>query len=125
MLTESVVNEIAHLLAGGDLSQRQIAEKLGVSRGIVGQIASGERGLHGKPDGEPPGTLDQAYEKPRASRCRECGCRVHLPCIACSTRRYIALQRLCGDLRHVDRRFGWNLVAGRSAAIPRQGPKVA
>ena len=48
MLATATVREIDRLLKKGELSQRKIAAQLGVSRGIVGAIASGRRGLYGR-----------------------------------------------------------------------------
>jgi transcriptional regulator with XRE-family HTH domain len=79
MLSISTVREINRLLQEGQLSQRTIAARLGVSRGIVGAIASGRRSLQGK---------EERYQGLRAVRCRRCGYRVYPPCLICSTREY-------------------------------------
>ena len=47
MLSIEVVLEINRLLGEGQTSQRAIARKLGVSRGVVQNIASGKRSLTG------------------------------------------------------------------------------
>jgi hypothetical protein len=74
------------LLDEGELSQRQIAARLGVGRTTVGAIASGQRGRHGN---------DELDEMPRARagrrrtvRCSRCGYRVYMPCLICITREY-------------------------------------
>ena len=43
MLALTVVQQIEQLLKEGQLSQRKIAARLGVSRGTVGAIADGRR----------------------------------------------------------------------------------
>ena len=55
MLPLATVQEIRRLLDEGQLSQRKIAAQLGVSRGTVGAIASGRRGMFGRePDTDHP-----------------------------------------------------------------------
>ncbi len=80
MLSCELVQEIRRLLCEGELSQRKIAARLGVSHGIVGAIASGRRGA------------DEASRSRAAGRypvrCRRCGYRVYLPCLICKTRDY-------------------------------------
>jgi predicted XRE-type DNA-binding protein len=86
MLSPAIVHEVRRLLAEGQLSQRRIAELLGVSRGSVSAILHGKR-HHGlvsenkirlpRPTGPP------AY-------CRTCGGRVYLPCLLCYTRAVLA-----------------------------------
>ena len=93
MLSISVVEEIARELAEGNLSQRAIARKLGVSRATVSAIALGKRGLHGRSDELPmpePNLLDPPQ------RCAACGYRVHLPCLVCRTREYRRGRQLLG-----------------------------
>ena len=86
MLPLATVEEIGRLLAEGKLSQRKIAKKLGISRGTVGAIASGRRGLFGKePDEDSPELC--CFEAP-PERCRGCGALVYMPCVLCRTRAY-------------------------------------
>jgi hypothetical protein len=84
MLSIDLVHEINRLLRTGELSQRQIAARLQVSRGTVGAIASGRRGLNGKEDADQvpkPKTTRQ-----QSMRCRHCGYRVYPPCRICIAR---------------------------------------
>lgn len=85
MLTLAVVEEIAFHLEAGQLSQRAIAKKLGVSRATVWDMAQGRRGKFGREaDVEP-----EEPERPDPPvRCPECGYLVHFPCLACRTREY-------------------------------------
>lgn len=86
MLALSIVEEIARLLDEGDLSQRKIAARLGVSRGTVGAIASGRRGLYGKePQDDDPEPVVCASP---SQRCGRCGYLVSMPCLVCRTRQY-------------------------------------
>jgi len=91
MLPLVVVQEVRRLLDERELSQRKIANKLRISRGTIGAIASGRRGMYGRePDLERP-TLC-CLELP-AERCRGCGATVYKPCVLCSARKYLARQK--------------------------------
>jgi hypothetical protein len=91
MLTRSIVEEIAKLLSEGRLSQRKIAARLGVSRGTVGAIASGRRGIYGKEPFEDDSEPMICASPPQ--RCRHCGYLVSVPCLVCRTRQYRERQR--------------------------------
>ncbi len=85
MLALPVVEKIDRLLKEGKLSQRQIAERVHVSRGTVSAIARGRRALFGRAlEAE---EMDSDPLLP-AKRCSECGFLVHLPCLVCRTREY-------------------------------------
>lgn len=86
MLTTAMVHEIDHLLKEGRLSQRQIAARLGISRGTVGAIAIGRRGLFGKEPAAEPGQPSASPSPP--VRCPHCGHRVYAPCLICQARKY-------------------------------------
>lgn len=86
MLALSVVQEIDRLLQEGELSQRKIAARLGVSRGTVGAIASGRRGLYGKDPHDNHREPLPPQSPPR--RCKRCGYYVHMPCLICRSRDY-------------------------------------
>lgn len=96
MLPRATVEEVRRLLDEGELSHRKIAEKLDVSRGTVGAIGSGRRGLYGRePDsGEP--TLCCLDIPPE--RCRGCGAMVYKPCVLCRAREFRARQDRLKDL---------------------------
>ncbi len=86
MIAPQIVTEIRRLLAVGGLSQRKIAERMGVCRGTVHAIASGRR-----PDYEPlPRTDDDEESAGPAARCPGCGGMVYLPCRLCRMRRTLA-----------------------------------
>jgi hypothetical protein len=91
MLALSTVHEIDRLLNEGKLSQRQIAQRLGVSRGSVGAIASGQRPLVGKTDPSPGLPAIKSRELPQ--RCPACGYRIYVPCQICAARSYRAAKR--------------------------------
>lgn len=96
MLPLAVVEEVHRLLVEGDLSQRKIAAKLGVSRGVVGAIASGKRGIYGrepKHDGLELFSTDVLPE-----RCQCCGAKVYKPCVLCRTRQYVRRQGVLRDV---------------------------
>jgi len=84
MLAIAKVKEVERLLAAGQLSQRKIAKTTGVSRGIVGAIASGRR-----PDYETRMLARSEENEPLGpvERCAGCGGRVHMPCRLCRVRK--------------------------------------
>lgn len=97
MLPFAKVKEIRRLLDEGTLSQRKIASMLKVSRGIVGAIASGKRGLYGKePKVDLPGIPDEDQEP---ERCSSCGGTVYMPCVLCRAREYRRWNRRLEELR--------------------------
>ena len=82
MLSPAKVEEVRRLLVRGNVSQRQIAKLLDVSRGSVNAIASGKR-----PD-YPVKELDEddirCWLPP--VRCNGCGGMVYAPCRLCRLR---------------------------------------
>jgi hypothetical protein len=81
MLSADMTDEIDRLLQLGELSQRQIAIRLHVSRGTVNAIATGRRVLRGN------GPLPvRRLSSSRSARCPACGYRVYAPCLICSVR---------------------------------------
>jgi len=85
MIASDIVMEIRQMLAQGGISQRAIAQRMGVSRGTVWAIAQGKR--HDRPriiQG------DSQFVAPagRAVRCSGCGGLVQMPCLACYIRSY-------------------------------------
>ena len=85
MLPVALVNEIDRLLHEGELSQRKIANRLGVSRGTISAIASGRRGLFGR---EPFEACSPRVPSSPPARCPHCGYRVYLPCLICTARQH-------------------------------------
>ena len=85
MIAPKIVTEIRRLLAEESLSQRRIAQLVGVSRGTVGAIASGRRpdyeALHEPWEDE----LDEPAGPPE--RCPSCGGMVYMPCRLCRTQK--------------------------------------
>lgn len=91
MLSTALVHEIDRLVREGQLSQRQIAAHLNVSRGIVSAIARGQRGLYGR---EPLDAESPLVPTSPPTRCPRCGYRIYLPCNICRTRAHRHRQRL-------------------------------
>jgi transcriptional regulator with XRE-family HTH domain len=91
MIALPTVQEIDRLLKEGQLSQRQIAARLGVGRATVGAIASGRRGLHGR-EAPAPG-LASIKSGAQAQRCPQCGHRVYAPCQICLAREHRDLRK--------------------------------
>jgi hypothetical protein len=82
MLPTATIQEIDRLLHEGKLSHRQIAARLNISRGTVGAIASGRRGLHGKGPVDDSSCCSLTPRSP-PDRCPRCGYRVYAPCLIC------------------------------------------
>jgi hypothetical protein len=97
MLSPAKVSEIRRLLARGNISQRQVARELGISRGTVDAVASGKR-----PD-YPVRIVEEDYEclLPPV-RCRGCGGMVHGPCRLCRMRALKARQQAMARARRRD-----------------------
>lgn len=98
MLPVSVIEEVRRLLEEGELSQRKIASKLSVSRGTVGAIASGQRGIHGREPTDDEQPMLCCFDVP-PERCVGCGATVYKPCVLCGAREYKARQKLIHALQ--------------------------
>jgi hypothetical protein len=85
MLPTAKVLEIRRLLDQRRLSQRQIANRLAVSRGVVHAIANGLRGLHGRDPDEVEASFSTGPND-LAERCPGCGGMVYQPCRLCEAR---------------------------------------
>ena len=85
MIASAVVSEIRDLLAEGALSQRRIAQRLGVSRGTVNAIARGRRPDY---DSRRRGPAADGFMAPGGlpQRCPGCGGMVQMPCLLCHVR---------------------------------------
>jgi hypothetical protein len=85
MIAPSVIDSIRDLLADDRLSQRQIAQQLGVSRGVVAAVAEGRR-----PDYAAIRRRREESKQPVVlgplRRCPTCGGMVHRPCRLCALR---------------------------------------
>ena len=91
MIATTIVTEVRRMLREGRLSQRQIALRVGVSRGTVNAIAL-ERRRHGSArDGRP----DDGFIPPRGKpmRCPNCGGLAQMPCLLCYLRAKRRTQR--------------------------------
>ncbi|MCC6491954.1 MAG: hypothetical protein IT424_02915 [Pirellulales bacterium] len=101
MLPQAIVMEVQRLLQEQQLSHRAIANKLGISRGTVGNIAHGRRGLNGRQPAQGTAIGLEPGAIPR--RCRGCGGLVYEPCLLCRARAYRSrradLRRLRGGGR--------------------------
>lgn len=93
MLRQSIVDEVVELIDEG-MSYRQIALRVGVSRGVVGNIASGTRHTQGRSDAAKSGNYEYVpVAKTVVARCRKCGVRVAMPCVKCKADAYRNAQR--------------------------------
>jgi hypothetical protein len=86
MIAKFLVDDVRRLLADGHLSQRKIAEKLGLSRGSVNAIATGKRRDSYSCRSKEP--QNARFEPPTGSpaRCPGCGGLTQMPCLACYIR---------------------------------------
>jgi len=91
MIAAAVEREIRELLAEGTVSQRKIAQRLGVSRGTVNAIACGRRPDYAARRREPPSGWIPPSGLP--TRCPGCGGLVQMPCLACHVRAIMRRQR--------------------------------
>lgn len=118
MLARSVVETIDRMLKEGKLSNRRIAEQVGVSRTTVDAIARGGRGLFGH--GRDPDSDECDMIEPSV-RCPQCGFRVHLPCLVCRTREYREQQKCMKKLgREAASRRGRRRLVNRGCGRPRR-----
>ena len=85
MIAAALVEEVRRMLREGRLSQREIAKRLGVSRGTVNAIALGRRR-----DGSAlcRGQEEDDFTPPTGlpKRCPGCGGLAQMPCLACYIR---------------------------------------
>ena len=86
MFPNAVILEIRSLLDEGEFSHRAIAEKVGVSRGVVNNIAGGRRGLRKHREDYARQNLERPQVAPQ--RCQCCGGLVYKPCLLCRARHY-------------------------------------
>jgi hypothetical protein len=95
MIASEVIREIERLLQRGELSQRRIAAKVGVSRGTVGAVASGE---HAQRNARRTAHHER-FEPPRGlpRRCPSCGRLVQMPCLACRLQKLAAGRAASSD----------------------------
>ena len=110
MLSLVMIEKIEWLLRSADLSQRQVAMRLGVSRGSVAAIARGKRSAKQQRSASALQIASKDQHAPQIVpdfdavpvRCPSCGCRVYLPCLVCHLRKMErdrrAIRRLgCGQ----------------------------
>jgi hypothetical protein len=79
MLRHEQVEKVKQLLSA-NVSQREISRITGVSRDSVRRIFKGQWQMAAL-------RIESLGGRPRVGRCRECGARVQLPCLACRLRR--------------------------------------
>lgn len=98
MISKNIIAEAARLLLARELSQRQIAARLGISRGTVLAISTKRRPLRlgRKPRAANPRSKQQRRYVERITlqaarlpeRCPECRNLVQLPCQICAGRKH-------------------------------------
>ena len=84
MIASEKVEQIERLLREGRLSQREIAQRTGISRGSVNAIALGRRLV----ESDRCRPSSHAFTPPQGNpaRCPSCGGMVQMPCLACYVR---------------------------------------
>jgi len=90
MIATETIREIQRLLERGELSQRKIARRLGVSRGTVNSVANGTHAQRNARRARRFERFDPPQGPPR--RCTSCGRLVQMPCLACWLQRLVARQ---------------------------------
>lgn len=95
MLAPELVDLIRQMLAEDEISQREMARRLGISRTTIYRIANNR---HAPQNGKRPGASGEPRDPderrtPRVigkgDRCPTCGARVRLPCRACRVRTWL------------------------------------
>jgi len=84
MIATTVVEEVRRMLREGRLSQRNIALRVGISRGTVNAIALDRR--PDRPRRSPRGGDDFIPPAGLPRRCPDCGGIVQMPCLLCYLR---------------------------------------
>lgn len=85
MIEPATIEEIQRLLGQGDVSQREIARRIGVSRGTVAAVARGEY-----PRTRPKTQIEDDTPSGPPQRCPGCGGNVYMPCRLCRVRAALA-----------------------------------
>ena len=85
MLANSAIEAARKLLLEGKLSRREIADRLGISRGSVNSIFNGTLTTR---DESPPVADGDPLETGPIERCVTCGGRVYMPCRLCAVREW-------------------------------------
>jgi hypothetical protein len=85
MIAAHLFKQVQQLLAEGKLSHRKIERITGVSRGTIGAIASGKKGIG------PRSEDDTAVSDVPPERCPDCGGMVYMPCRSCHTQKAMAM----------------------------------
>ena len=83
MIAQTTVIKVRRLLQSRRLSERKIAQTLGISRGTVQRIASGKRRDHAPGPSFDEGLTSDSGE---VRRCPTCGGMVQMPCLLCRVR---------------------------------------
>ena len=97
MIATVLIEEVRRLLDERDLSQRKIADRVGVSRGTVNAIALGKRPDYKARRQEQGGDLVPPAGLP--IRCPGCGGMVQMPCLLCRVRAIRTNRRRGGNGR--------------------------
>lgn len=94
MIEDCVIERIQKLLDEGCMTHRKIAETVGVSRGLVSQVARGERRSVGVRENGLGGASAGVTKTP-SYKCSGCNRNVTtIPCIACQAESFKVSSRL-------------------------------
>jgi transcriptional regulator with XRE-family HTH domain len=86
MLPTTLILEVRRLLDLRELSQRAIARRVGVSRGVVAEMAKGLRGDYGRDLDDDSSRASPKRELTTPVRCPDCDGMVYAPCRLCRAR---------------------------------------
>jgi hypothetical protein len=121
MVDASTVEEILSLLSAGNLSQRKIARKVGVSRGTVNAIARGKRSSSPT---RPRVSHDYLMPAGPPTRCPTCGGLVKMPCLLCRVRELRAAGIIGPEGKLRRRKTGVAQSEQRSNALTAERPQL-
>jgi len=90
MIAEEKIREAEIMLARGKMSQREVAKRTGLSRGMISLIARGKRTIQVKT--VDPDLLPESENCPPV-RCLGCGAMVYMPCLLCHLKKLASENR--------------------------------
>jgi len=90
MIAEEKIREAELMLVRGKMSQREVAKRTGLSRGLISLIARGKRTIQVKT--VDPDLLPES-EHNLPVRCLGCGAMVCMPCLLCHLKKLAARNR--------------------------------
>ena len=98
------ISEIHRLREAGH-TQMEIKRITGISRTTIHQVLSGKHASMTSPQAKSEEVVDSSFFDGPIERCPHCGCRAHMPCLACKVKNMIdAGQIMRSEIQEKDRR---------------------